>query len=247
MPNLPITTFGADVLQPWSQPDLARTLAVNLEAGTYAKGTIVGEVVNASAQNEQQTLTTAGTVTGGTFTLTLDGITTAPIVWNATAAQVVAALTAAFGAAIATASGGALPATPVVLTFINEYAARDVALLVVGNSLTGTGGPGLTPSETAKGRAASGTFKAYVDAASDGSGIAKGILQYACVVDSRGRVYIGNQTGGGELGNYHLTAPIFTRGVFRTSDCVGLDAAALVDLAAHFESGNLAQGGVFSF
>ena len=108
---------------------------------------------------------------------------------------------------------------------------------------TGMGSsPTLTPSETTKGRAASGTFKAYASGNSDGSQVAKAILQYACTVDSQGRITIPS-----ELGNAYKTVSAFTRGTFRASDCVGLDANAMTNLAAHFVSGDLANGGVFSF
>jgi hypothetical protein len=44
--------------------------------------------------NEVQRITITGTPTGGTFTLTFQGNTTAPIAYNASAATVVAALEA---------------------------------------------------------------------------------------------------------------------------------------------------------
>ena len=69
--------------------------------------------------NEQQTVTVTGTPTGGTFTLTYAGATTAAIPFGATSAQVVTALEALpnIGAGNVTGSGGALPGTPVVITF----------------------------------------------------------------------------------------------------------------------------------
>jgi hypothetical protein len=244
MPVLPVTTFGADILQPWQDPDLARTIAVNLEAGTYAKGTLLGEVVNATSQNEQQTLTPSGgadTPTGGTFVLTLDGVATSALAFNSTAAQIVAALTAAFGVAICTATGGPINTTPVVLTFINDYAARDVPMVTVTNNLTG-GTPTLTPSETAKGRAASGTYKTYATGNTDGSGVAKAILQYACTVNGSGKISVNS-----EHGFTYKTISAFVRGVFRTTDIIGLDSDALADLGANFRSGSLAAGGVIQF
>src|SRR5437762_2902489 len=69
--------------------------------------------------NAQQTITITGTPTGGTFTLTFNGATTAAIAYNASAANVQSALTAlsSVGTGNLTASGGALPGTPVVVTF----------------------------------------------------------------------------------------------------------------------------------
>lgn len=223
MPLAPVSTFGLDILQPWNMPDKARTMAVNLAAGTYAKGTVLGEVVSATSVNEVQTLTPTGTISGGTFTLTVDGVTTAALVFNATAAAIVAAINLALGGIAVSATGGPISTTPVVLTFINDYAARDVGLIVVNSSLTGST-PLVTPTETTKGIAAKGTFKTYASGNSDGSQVAKAILQTACVVDGQGRI-----TANSELGNFYRTASVYVSGSFLTSELVGLDANAITN------------------
>lgn len=95
--------------------------------------------------NEQQTITVTGTPTGGTFTLTFNGQTTAAIAYNATAAIVIAALELLtnIGQANLSATGGALPGTPVVVTFINELASMpQVAMTASAAALTG----GTTPA-----------------------------------------------------------------------------------------------------
>jgi hypothetical protein len=109
-------------------------------------GSAVDVIGYSGGANEVQTITSTGTPTGGTFTLTLYGQTTAPIAYNATAAAVVAALAALPGnvAGDFTGGGGALP-TAVTVTFIGQYASRDVLQMSANSSgLTG----GTTPLMT---------------------------------------------------------------------------------------------------
>lgn len=100
---------------------------------------------------EVQTLTKAGTVSGGTFTLSFGGQTTSAIPWNANAAAVQAALVAlsTIGTAGVTVTGGDFSgATPFTVTFnLNG----DQALLVAGTaSLTGAGA-GITVAQQTQG------------------------------------------------------------------------------------------------
>jgi hypothetical protein len=115
-----------------------------------------------SGVNEVQTLSISGTPTGGTFTLTFDGQTTATIAYNANAAAVQAALIALsnVGASDVVCTGGALPGTPVVITFGGALAHTDVALITAASggltggstptasvALTTAGGPGPTQAQ----------------------------------------------------------------------------------------------------
>src|SRR5438270_1562079 len=80
-----------------------------------------------TGQSDVQTISEPTPATGGTFTVTLDfapngvsaPVTSAPIPYNATAAQVATAITGMsnVGAGNAAATGGPLPGTPVVVTF----------------------------------------------------------------------------------------------------------------------------------
>lgn len=100
--------------------------------------------------NEIQTITMTGTPTGGTFTLSFKGQTTAPIVFGATSAVVVTALTAltGIGAGNVTGTGGPFPTTAVVITFAGALAATDAPLITSNvSALTG----GTTPAVTAVG------------------------------------------------------------------------------------------------
>lgn len=104
-------------------------------AGTPATGT-----------DEVQTLTLGGTITGGTFRITFEGATTAAITWSNVNATLVAAIDAALEAlpnigtgnvttAVGTMTAGVGTAT---ITFTGALAKRDVGLMTVTSSLTGT-------------------------------------------------------------------------------------------------------------
>lgn len=101
-----------------------------------------------TAPSEAQSLVATG-ATAGTFTLTFNGQTTAPIAYNATAAAVVTALTAlsSIGAGGVTATGGPLPTTPVVITFAAGLSGTRQALLVPNSALL-TGGPAAVTETT---------------------------------------------------------------------------------------------------
>lgn len=97
--------------------------------------------------NEVQTITVTGSPTGGTYTLSFGGQTTAGIPWNATAAQVKTALDALSSidvGDVATA-GGPHPATPITVTFGGGFEGTDVAQMT--SSSTGLAG-GTTPAAT---------------------------------------------------------------------------------------------------
>src|SRR4030095_42426 len=97
--------------------------------------------------DEIQTITIGGTPTGGTFALTFEGFTTAPISWNATNATLIAAIDAALEAlpnigtgnvvtAVGTMTAGIGTAT---VTFSNALGKKAVSTMTVANnSLTGT-------------------------------------------------------------------------------------------------------------
>lgn len=90
--------------------------------------------VPTSGTNEVQRVAIAGTPTAGSFTLTWNGQTTAPIAYNASAATVKAALEALsnIGAGGLTGGGGALPGTAVDITFSgNGLQATDVVAMTI--------------------------------------------------------------------------------------------------------------------
>jgi hypothetical protein len=84
-----------------------------------------------------------------------------------------------------------------------------------------------------------GTYKPYANANVDGSQTAKGVLAYACVTDASG-----NLTLIGEHGVTQKHAPMYMpgSGYFKTSELVGMDAAAMVELGASLVAGDLTSG-----
>ena len=95
---------------------------------------------NTAGTNEVQSLTVTGTPTGGTFTLSFRGQTTAPIAFNAASAVVQTALVALtqIGAGGVTVTGGPLPAA-CVITFSSALAATNVPQITTNSTLL-TGG-----------------------------------------------------------------------------------------------------------
>lgn len=119
--------------------------------------------------SEVQTVTVTGTPTGGTYTLTWSGQTTAAIPYNATAAQVKTALEGLSNIAVGdvTVAGGPQPGTAVSVTFVGAYLGEDVAAMTATASLTGGTSPGVTIATATAGGAAS---------ASDGTQTLAGFL-----------------------------------------------------------------------
>lgn len=144
---------------------------------------------DAASSNEQQTVAISGAPTGGSFTLSYGGQTTAAIAYNATASQVISALEAlsSAGAGNVTGTGGPLPGTAVVVTFTSRLGSADVALMTASSSLTGGTTPAVTVTETRKG--GSGSKAGFVSVAVAGTNGAKlsaaAKADLAAVMDSR--------------------------------------------------------------
>lgn len=146
--------------------------------------------------NEVKTITITGTPTGGTFTLTLDGETTAAIAYNAVAATVLTAIEGLSnvdsGAAVVT--GGPGPGTAWVVTFSGtQYLGADVPAMTATSSLTGGTSPAIAVTTSTGG--GSGV--------TDGSDILAGFLAFPkkvlstdtvvhCPVLETGRVIVAN-------------------------------------------------------
>jgi hypothetical protein len=214
---------------PSHDPQLARAIGVVIAPGaTILKGTILGQVTGTgTAVNEVQTLTPTGTISGGTFNLTIaDGSISAPLAFNATAAQVQAALETLLGVGNVTCTGGPMNTTAVVVTFAGLCGGLDQPMLIVTNNLTGTT-PVITPTQTTQGLPASGYHKAYASGNSDGSQVAKGIMEFDATADAYGKITFGQQQGGGDYGVKDYSAPMWYTGVFATSSLIGLDATAV--------------------
>lgn len=106
---------------------------------------IGGNVITRAGTAEVQTVTITGTPTGGTWTLTYDGQTTAPLDFDATNTEVDSALEALSNLepGDVTVTGGPGPGTPYTVTF--TIAQGDVAQMTAdGSGLTGGVAPAVT-------------------------------------------------------------------------------------------------------
>ncbi len=122
---------------PWTVEFTGTLSGTNVALMTIDVSNLTGGV------NEVQTISSPSNPTGGTFTLSYGGQATAAIAYNAAASAVQSALEAltTIPAGSVACAGGALPVTPVTVTFQDELAAMDVALLVADASgLTGVTG-----------------------------------------------------------------------------------------------------------
>jgi hypothetical protein len=129
---------------------MSGTVLARYESGTY-KGLYAPY---AGQTSEGQTVTITGTPTGGTFTLTLNGETTAGIAYNATAAAVESALEAlpSLGAADVAVTGGPGPGTAYVVAFGGGLAGQNVAQMTASAaSLTGGTSPAVTVTTSTPG------------------------------------------------------------------------------------------------
>lgn len=132
----------------------------DLNASLFAK--IFSKVATLGGlTNEVQTISITGTPTGGTFTLTFKGQTTAPIPYNASAAAIQTALEGlgTIQAGQVAVTGGALPGTPAVVTFTGLLGGRDVPLMTANSgALTGGTSPTVTVTATTAGADAGTTW-----------------------------------------------------------------------------------------
>lgn len=132
--TLKVSSFSADLYDNGYIPSGVGLIALSGgDAGLY--GQFAGGLTD-----EVQTVTISGSPTGGTFTLTFDGDTTAAIAHNAAAADVQAALEAlgTIGAGNVTVSGSG----PYTVKFVNDLGERNVDAMTATGSFTG----GTTPS-----------------------------------------------------------------------------------------------------
>jgi len=188
--------------------------------GYVPSGMVLGQATSSGlwgpysgTTDEVQTVTITGGPTGGTFTLTFSGQTTAAIAYNATAATVQTALQALsnIGAGNVTVTGNA--GGPYTVDFVGTLANTDVAQMTATPSFTGGTSPGVTIATTTAGGA---------DAGSDGRQVAKGFL--FTLIDVSG-------------GSAKYGAALLERGDIVQANLPsnsGIDPNAITDLAGRF-------------
>jgi hypothetical protein len=148
------SAHGTDATQSITLDTSAFTANTHYPNGYFPSGLPLGKITAtgrygpyAGRTSEQQTITITGGPTGGTFTLSFAGETTAAIAFNATAAAVKTALAALASVNVTdlTTTGGALPGTPVVVTFGGRFSGDDVPQMTANSgSLTGGTSPTVT-------------------------------------------------------------------------------------------------------
>jgi hypothetical protein len=238
MPIAPYDIYTQSELTPAMFPERMLKASLPVAANQHmVKGTIVGVCTNASA-DDVQTLTQAS-ATGGTFTLTFGFgavYTTAPIPYNATAAQVQSALQALpnIGVGNLTCTGGALGSAAVVCTYGGNLANQPQPIFAVNNAgLTGSGAA-VSVAHTTVG-VANGAMEPYASGNTDGSQTPIGILVVEVATDTQGDVTYGPLPVGNGFGAIRHVAPIAISGYYNTADLTGLDSNAVSKLGRLIE------------
>lgn len=116
-----------------------------------------GDVITSGGTNEVQTVTITGTPTGGSFTLTYSGQTTAAVAYNAISSAVKSALVALsnIGSSDVTVTGGPGPGTPYVVTFASALGGANIAQMTATAGFTGGTSPAVAVTTTTPGAAGS--------------------------------------------------------------------------------------------
>jgi len=256
MSSVPIQTYSGLRLDP-KYPGQCKQKPYPLAPGTYPAGSVMGQITAANV-NDVQTITVTSS-TGGTFKVTVpfnNQSLSVTVAYNVSLADLQTALNnllnvnpplspfAASGATqpVRLAVTGT-PGASYVITAALALAGRPLPAMTVTDNTTGSG-HSVTIAHTTPGVGPFGALGAYVDANTDGTGVAVGLLEYACYVDLFGNITIGSSVtqSGGEWGQTLLSAPAFYQGDFDLADLTGLDADALTDLNAHVIAGSVASG-----
>jgi hypothetical protein len=125
------------------------------QSGGYTAPTDATTALDSTVTSDVQTITITGTPTGGTFTVTLAGVTSGAIAYNAVASAVQTAIQAMsnVGSGNATVTGGAGPGTPWVVTFAGALASQNITLMTAsGALLTGGTSPAVAVTHTTPGK-----------------------------------------------------------------------------------------------
>lgn len=164
----------------------------------------------AGRANESQTATITGSPTGGTFTLTFDGETTAAIAYNAAATTVKTALEALSNVKTGDVTVSGSAGGPYTVVFTGHYQGENVpAFTASGASLTGGTSPGVTIATVGAGGGST---------ASDGTETLAGFLMAA--VDAP------------TVNTQDVAAALFEHGRVRESRLpVAVDASGKADVA----------------
>ena len=244
MPTSASRTWSRLKLEPALYACRALTSAIKLAASlSLARGTILAEKIGT---DEKQKIVITGGPTGGSFTITFGGQTTAAIAYNAPACDVEAALEelSTIGDGNVRCYGGQLPSGIIYIEFIGELGGANQAQVTTTDSLTGGSTPATAVSTVRAGAAGTpGEYAAYDPDAVNGLQIAKGVLVYDVQTDASGNITFSSTSGqdGGEFGEEYGNVPMYVAGYFNTDDLTGLDMKAVAQLG-RLVSGTVADG-----
>jgi hypothetical protein len=234
MPTTAYETYSLDILRPAFADGDARQMPVALSPGTYAKGARLAQITTATAQ--VQTLTISGSPTGGTFTVTGNGATTAALAYNISTAAFQAAirgLGGVYAGVVVTGTAG----TTYTITFPTTLG--DVTLLTTsGAGLTGGTTPATAIADTTPGVGPLKGWAAYSSGASDGRQTARLLLRQAVTVGDDGSLSgVTNLDVAGQT----VTSAYYC-GIFRQADLSGITAGEITSLGGKILLGALADG-----
>lgn len=238
MPIAPYDIYTQSELTPAFFPERMLKASLPVAANQHmVKGTVVG-ICTSAAANDVQTLSQSS-ATGGTFTVTFGFgtvYTSAPIPYNASAAQVQSALQALpnIGSGNVSCTGGALGSAGVVCTFGGNLANQPQPIFAINNAgLTGSGAA-VSVTHTTVG-VANGAMEPYLSTNTDGSQTPVGILAVEVSTDPQGDVTYGPLPVGNGFGAIRHVAPIAIAGYFNCADLTGLDTNAVSKLGRLIE------------
>lgn len=168
------------------------------DSGTTLNSIQSNDIGTNAPGNDQQTVSIFGSPTGGTFTLTLNGQTTAPIAFNASVGTIQTALAnlSNIGAGNVLVTGGPLPNTPFVVTFTGLLANVPVNQLTATSSLTPPGSTSISVNHTHIGGQVTSSVHNGIGVLVENSATANNI---GGTTTGSGNVISGNTTAGVQL------------------------------------------------
>jgi hypothetical protein len=219
-----IQQFSGQKLIPLHNPDLARTVAIDLVPGIYPSGTVLGMITSASVADVDTITVDACTHSTMDITALPDGSSyQAPQDITPAALQVALNLQLGAGSVAVTGTYAAGSGGTYILTWGGQY--LDIPLPAIAVTATFVGGtvPTIANVHTHTGVGLS-LYAPYVAGHSDGSQTPQAVLAWGVTVNDDGTL-----NGPGQWGSVQRSAVAYNRGQFACADLVGLDATALTN------------------
>jgi len=248
MPLAPINTYTMNNRLDYLFPDVPHPeINVALAPGSYAKGTILGEVTATPGTYRAYASTALATPaapvpaalgSGGTFAAgAYSVVATYRNGVGETVASPVAGVTLIANGAIALPAVTLPSGATAVAYYVSDAPGSPDLRFVVANN-----GTAVTVANPPAAGAANPPAASTATAATDGSQNPALILMYAVVVDASGNATLGT-SGVMDFGQtFGKAVPAYMGGAFRCQELVGFDANALRLLAGRLVEGTVASG-----